>query len=541
MGSRAEPLNAARRRWLAAAPGLAAGAVALGGCRPGGPPALDGGWVGSMPARGHAVRDAVARPAGRGPVSQCAVAVVGAGMAGLAAARALRRAGVDDLCVLELEDAAGGNARGHVLGGLACPLGAHYLPQPGPDAHEVAEWLHELGLLRSELGRTVADERHLCHSPQERIWFEGAWHEGLLPPAAPGSARLHQYRRFASAIEAQSRAGRYTLPARRGGWSAAQDALDRVPFAVWLDREGFTDPALRWYLDYVCRDDYGAGAGAVSAWAGVHYFACRHGFGATDTEAVFTWPEGNAWLVERLARPLGDRLVRAAPVVRLRAERHAVAIDLLDGRRWRAERVVVALPLHVARRVVAEPPPALEAAARAVVHAPWLVANLLLRSPLVDVPTGAAPAWDNVLVDLDGASPWALGYVDARHQELRQRRDGPALLTAYWALPPAARARLLDEPWSAWAGRIVDDLARAHPDLPRRLQRIELARHGHAMAVPVPGLQRHPALRALADGPHGRLHFAHSDLAGYSVIEEAFTLGDAAGRAAAAALARGTG
>jgi len=28
---------------------------------------------------------------------------------------------------------------------------------------------------------------------------------------------------------------------------------------------------LRWYVDYGCRDDYGAPASATSAWAGVHY------------------------------------------------------------------------------------------------------------------------------------------------------------------------------------------------------------------------------------------------------------------------------
>jgi hypothetical protein len=44
------------------------------------------------------------------------------------------------------------------------------------------------------------------------------------------------------------------------------------------------------------------------------------------------------------------------------------------------------------------------------------------------------------------------------------------------------------------------------------------------MAVPRPGLQRHPALAALR-AERGRIRFAHSDLAGYSVFEEAFTAG----------------
>jgi hypothetical protein len=37
----------------------------------------------------------------------------------------------------------------------------------------------------------------------------------------------------------------------------------------------------------------------------------------------------------------------------------------------------------------------------------------------------------------------------------------------------------------------------------------------------------------LAERTQGRLHFAHSDLAGYSIFEEAFTFGHLAGTAAA--------
>src|SRR5258705_6417276 len=104
---------------------------------------------------------------------------------------------------------------------------------------------------------------------------------------------------------------------------------------------------------------------------------------------------------------------------------------------------------------------------------------------------------------------------------------GPTVLTSYWALGGddaaqlrANRARLLAEPWQAWAGRIVDDLARAHPDLPDQLEHIDLMRYGHAMSVPVPGLRSSAALRALAL-PQRRVHFAHADLSAYSVFEEA--------------------
>jgi monoamine oxidase len=508
----------------------------LGACRSREQPAFDGGWVGDAVASGHRLRDAhTARPAAQ--QHRASLAIVGAGVAGLAAARAALRAGIDDLVLFDLHDTAGGNSRGHAMRAGPCPLGAHYLPLPGPDAHEVAEWLHEIGLARRELGRTVYDERHLCHSPQERLFIDGAWHEGILPPAAPGSAAHQQYRRFAQAVAQAQRELGFSQPTRRAVWTAAHAALDTIPFARWLDERGLADARLRWYLDYCCRDDYGADAAAVSAWAGLHYFASRHGFAAPgddegERDAVLTWPEGNAWLAHRLATPLGTRLHVRRLALRVAEQRHEVAIDVLDFdngtiERWTAAQAVIALPLFVAGRIVESPPPALTAAAAVLRYAPWLVANVQLRQALLDRP-GAPPAWDNV-----SYGRRSLGYVHAQHQSLAPSA-GNTLLTAYHALPETERGALLAQPWQHWAQRVLDDLAATHPDLPHRCERIDLARHGHAMSIPAPGVRGHAALAALADGDAAsRLHFAHADLAGYSVFEEAFTFGNAAGARAA--------
>lgn len=485
-------------------------------------------WVGASHERGHRLRaaDPLAWPAG--PPRRADVLIVGGGVAGLAAARAFMRRGVDDLRLFELEDDAGGNSRAHTLGGHACPLGAHYLPLPGPQAREVGEWLFELGLLRHELGRTRADERHLVHAPQERLFIDGAWVEGLLPPAEPGSATLAQYRRFAGLVtEAQQSLG-FALPSFRAPWSAGLAALDAITFAAWLDARSLDDPRLRWTLDYACLDDYGAAADTVSAWAGLHYFASRHGFhvpgddGEDDGEGLLTWPEGNAWLTRRLAAPLGDRLLTGRVVLRLREQRHHVdllawnvAADRLET--WQAETVVLAVPLMVAARLVEVPPAPLVAAAGRLRHAPWLVANVLLDAPPLARP-GAPPAWDNVAY-----GQRALGYVDAGHQDLRVDRQ-PTLLTAYEAWPIDRRAALLALDAGAAARHVLAQLAVMHPELPHHATTLALMRHGHAMAVPEPGVRGAPALAALR-GQHGRLRFAHADLAGYSVFEEAFTLG----------------
>ena len=531
----------------------------LGGCAPPSADDVPGGWVGADVARGHAWRDGRAAGAATDAPRRCSVAVVGGGVAGLAAARALRAAGIDDLRVFELEDVAGGNARGHVMNGQRCPLGAHYLPVPGLEAREVAELLHALGVARVESGRTVYDERHLCHAPQERLFVPaaqpgvpaaGRWHEGLLLPFDPagpaGTATLAQLRRFAAEVRTLQRTLGFAMPTLRAPWTAGHAALDAQTFAAWLDAQGYDAPVLRAYLDYCCRDEYGAGLGLVSAWAGLHYFASRHGFhapGDEDAEAdpVLTWPEGNAWLTERLALGLGDRLRTGTLATRIAPGRHDVALTLWDARaqraeRWVARQVVLCVPLFVAARLIDPLPAALAAVQPQLLYAPWLVSNLALRAPLVDRP-GPPPAWDNVIA----GSP-ALGYVDAGHQRL-DPAPGPTVLTHYWALGgqsraelAAQRARLLQAPWGAWRDAVLDDLRAAHPDLAGKLLRVDAMRYGHAMIVPTPGLRGDAALAALAR-PQGRVHLAHADLSAGSVFEEAYTRGTLAGQDAARALA----
>jgi monoamine oxidase len=529
-----------RRAWLA---GAAASPLAtLAACQRDVPmpPAR---WIGASHERGHRLREPFEAP--REPlIRHAGVLIAGAGIAGLAAARALTRAGIDDVHLLELEDEPGGNSRGHSMSGVACPRGAHYLPLPGPFAESVAALLDEFGLRRSVAGRAVYDERHLCHSPQERLFIDGAWHEGLLPPveslpASQREATRAQYRRLAALVAAQGQANAFRIPTAAAPWTDALAALDGQTFAAWLDGQGLTAPALRWYLDYCCRDDYGAGTSGVSAWAGLHYFASRHGFAAPGEsdggEGLLTWPEGNAWLARRLAAPLADRLHAGRIVQRIDASRHEVAIDAWDAaanraERWVAPHVIVALPLFVAARLLVSPPAALAEAVALQTHAPWLVANLHLQRPLTDR-SGAAPAWDNVVY---GGS--TLGYVDAMHQSLRPQ-PGPTVLTLYHApggdspeAVAANRRRLLALDAGAAAREVIEALRPVHPDLPLAVTAIDLMRYGHAMSIPRPGVRGSAALRALA-ATSGRVHFAHADLSGYSVFEEALQQGERAATA----------
>lgn len=565
-----------RRQWLLQATGAVA-ALGLGGCHratptwdpaSGLPDHIEGQWLGPSMERAHAWRDgqlggvsatdnAASSAQGDGPLKRVHTLVLGGGVAGLAAADHLQQAGLDDLVVLELEDAAGGNSRSHRMQGLACPQGAHYLPVPGEQATDVAQWLSQQGLIHRHQGRWRGDERHLCHSPQERLFrpdaqpaqghWPGHWQEGVLPFDAPDAATLSQVRRFEAEVRQLAGALHFSLPTVHQRWQGALTTLDQQTFAQWLDSRGYTSPALRWVLDYACRDDYGASPQAVSAWAGLQYFASRHMMGsAVDEdhapEGVLTWPEGNDHLVQRLVRPLGDRVQGGNVALRIQPLRHEVLVDVWSHRRqrverWAAKQVVIALPLWVARRLLQAVPEPLQAVQGLLHPSPWLVTNLLLKG-LPHPRSGAPLSWDNVTYTGQGVldvAPPALGYVNARHQEMTWP-FGAGLWTHYWALggsgPDQTRAHrqaLSTQPWQHWAVRVLADLARIHPDLPEQVQRMDLTRWGHGMITPVPGLRSHPGLQALWQ-PQGRLHFAHSDLSAYSVFEEAFTHGVRAAR-----------
>jgi len=120
---------------------------------------------------GHLLQSPKSWPA-PGVTHRTGVLIAGGGVAGLAAARALRLQGMEDFALLELEDEAGGNSCAGITGGMACPRGAHYLPLPGDDAPEVQDLLEELGLRQRVAGRWVYDETSAtCATARKSVCF----------------------------------------------------------------------------------------------------------------------------------------------------------------------------------------------------------------------------------------------------------------------------------------------------------------------------------------------------------------------------------
>ena len=484
-----------RRQFLAAAPAL------LGLSRKTDRP-IAGGFVNDAFALGHRLRDRAPFPAPTRQV-RMPIVVVGGGMAGLSAAWHLDRRGFRDFVLLEMEAQAGGNSRWGENEISRFPWAAHYVPVPAKGESLARELFAELGLLRD--GKW--DERALCFDPQERLFLYGRWQEGIEPEIGATPKDRDQHRRFADRITEFRASGQFTIPMETG---AKPSPLDRISMADWLEREHFDSPFVRWYINYATRDDYGALAKDTSAWAGIHYFASRE----PEEKGPLTWPEGNGWIARRLLEKLG-RYVRTGVVVHhIGRDRTKLRIftDAKDERiEYIADAVVFAAPTFLAPYVI-------EGAPRAAgfEYSPWLTANLTLDR--IPDQKGAEPAWDNVIYN----SP-ALGYVNATHMSLATRTDR-TVWTFYWSLaeyaPGQARSLLLAKDWSYWKEAILNDLARAHPDIRECVSRIDVMRLGHAMVRPAPRfLFSDDRQRWLK--PSGNIFFANSDLSGFSIFEEA--------------------
>jgi hypothetical protein len=401
---------------------------------------------------------------------------------------------------------------------------------------EVETLFRELGIITGsdENKRLIYEETALCQDPMERLFHYGEWREGIVPQyglTAEEALESRRFLTFASSLKSQRGVDglrAFAIPIERSSKDPAWVSLDQLTFADWLDANGYRSPPLRWYLDYCCRDDFGAGTKDVSAWAGLHYFAARNGEAANAPPyAVVTWPSGNGWLVSQLADRIRVQIQTGAAVFGLGVDPQGIHVDFFETTsnqsvRCRAEHVVFAVPEFISRRILTTlGDPSLKPIPEASrVRVPWIVANLTLKG----LPTaqGTQLAWDNVLYNSPG-----LGYVVATHQSLVSHPQR-TVLTYYRPLdhlePNIARQEALNRSHADWCELVLSDLAKPHPKLREQLVQMDIQVWGHGMALPAPGF-----LAGLGKPPFSSLpsnfHFAHADLSGMSLFDEAYIRG----------------
>jgi glycine/D-amino acid oxidase-like deaminating enzyme len=520
-----------RREALAAFLGLP---VALAACRSRESPEFPNGEiVGASNEIGHRLRDGLSISPSQDQWERVGVVIVGGGVAGLSAARTLLKAGFEDFTLIELEPNPGGTAQSGSSSLVPYPWGAHYLPAPMKENHELVSLLDEMDILegRTGDGEPIVKEQYLCRDPEERVFYRGRWYEGLYLRAGATSHDIAQFdafyeeaNRWAAWKDSRGRRA-FAIPVASGSDDAEVTALDKITMSDWLAARGWDSPRLRWLIDYGCRDDYGLTIEQTSAWAGLFYFASRVTKSGEDAQPLITWPEGNGRLVAHLykkAQPktrLGLAVAEIIPVeVNGKSGVDVIAVDHQEqtARGFHADRVIFAAP-HFLTRYLIRPyrdnPPSHIAEFQ---YGSWMVSNLFLKSRPAD--RGFPLAWDNVLYE----SP-SLGYVVATHQRGLDR--GPTIFTYYYPMcdadPREARTKLLGMDWQTCADVTLTDLSRPHPDIRSLVDRLDVMRWGHAMIRPRPGFVWSEARRKAAAQYRG-IHFAHTDLSGVALFEEAF-------------------
>ncbi len=520
-----------RREVLAAFLGLP---VAIAACRSGMTPHFPAGQiVGASDGIGHRLRDAINLNPTPDAWQRVGVVIVGGGVAGLAAAWRLVRSGFHDFVLLELEPAPGGTARSDTSPVVSYPWGAHYLPAPLKENATLISLLDEMGVLegRDADDEPIFGEQFICRDPEERVFYRGRWYEGLYLHAGATKEDQAQLDRFNAEVNRwvawRDRSDRraFAIPLETASDDAEVTALDKTTMADWLAAHNFDSPRLRWLVDYACRDDYGMTGDQTSAWAGLFYFASRVSKPGAESQPLLTWPEGNGRLVRHLYDRVKEkaRLGLAAMQISPASDPGEASLDVvaLNSQTnaqvgFHCERVIFAAPQFLTPYLIRDyrenrPPHVSE-----FQYGTWMVANLFLK----DRPAsrGFPLSWDNVIYE----SP-SLGYVVATHQ--RGLDYGPTVFTYYYPMcdanPRVAREKLLSMDWYSCADVVLTDLERAHPEIRSLADRIDVMRWGHAMIRPYPGFIWGGA-RAAAIKPFRGIHFAHTDLAGVALFEEAF-------------------
>lgn len=458
------------------------------------------------------------------------IVIAGGGIAGLSAARELMKNHFTDFLLLELEDNVGGNSISGANKVSAYPWGAHYVPIPGKEAVFVRDLFEELGIIEgyNSKGLPIYNEFYLCADPQERLFIHGLWQEGIIPHLGISEKDRLQYNEFFKAMEGFKKArgndGKraFSIPIDNSSRDARFLELDTISMAKYLSDNGWNSEYLRWYINYCCRDDYGCVMDDVSAWAGIHYFAARTGAAANaDTHAVVTWPEGNGWIARKMAERFIPNIRCNACVLNIESSGNNVAVDYYDLKRKTtvrllAESVIYAAPRFTAFRTIKDFRLKKPSYAKSFGYSPWMIANITVRA--VPEGKGATLSWDNVSYNSK-----SLGYVLANHQDIKSHMN-KSVLTYYMPLtfgdPDSERARSVKLSHEEWAEMIVNDLSQMHHGIGELVEELNVWLWGHAMIRPATGFiwsrERFEAMK-----PHGRIFFAHSDMSGISLFEEA--------------------
>lgn len=266
------------------------------------------------------------------------VAIIGAGLAGLTAARDLQRAGCEAFVVLEARDRVGGRTYNHDLGkGVISEAGGQWI---GPSQTAIFDLARELRV----------DTFPTWYQGRNVYLVGGARYEQDMGDGQdPDSPLVKQLDELARGVPSQE------------PWTATEaTALDRLSVGQWLAQQG-VDNVARLSFDTSIGLTTGTPPANLSL---LHYLSLvnsadcsmekleRFKGGAQETRLV----GGSQVLSTRMAQALGDKVKLSCPVRRIVGwDREIVELHTDQGH-VRARQVVVALHPALCNQIVFDPP-----------------------------------------------------------------------------------------------------------------------------------------------------------------------------------------
>jgi monoamine oxidase len=275
-------------------------------------------------------------------VRECDVAVVGAGLAGLVAARALVAAGASAV-VVEARERVGGRLLNADLGdGQVVELGGQWV---GPTQDRVLALARELGV-----------GTHPTHTAGANLLAddgEPRRYTGAIPRVGP--AIVADFAQLQLRLERLARRVDAEAPWR----TPDAHRLDAGSLESWLRGAALTRRAPR-LVGLAARTIWGAEPRDLSLLHALFYVRSAGGFSPlveTEGGAQQDRVEGGSQVLAlRLAGALGDERVRlGAPVRRIAHDPGGVTVHAGDGE-LRARRAIVAVPPNLAGRIAYDPP-----------------------------------------------------------------------------------------------------------------------------------------------------------------------------------------
>jgi monoamine oxidase len=349
------------------------------------------------------------------------VAVLGAGLAGLSAARDLAGSGTD-VVVLEARERAGGR-----VDAVELPDGR--LMQTGG---EVVGREHRAYLdLVDELGLTV--EPSYVGDPGEMSWgleegvFVGDHAPWMSDAERADLARIErEFGRLASTVDPDD------------PWSHPEARrLDELSLGAWLREEGALPAvARRHQLAFLSLSCDAPERTSLLAELRKHATLAGESFYDLNEWEGLRVAEGSAAVAQRMALELGDRIRLGTVVSAIELEAGGVRITLADGEQFRVEAVICTLPAGPLRAVRIEGlSEARLSSLRAQRHA--LAAKVVVAYD--------EPFWQRNGQNGLAEAEWLFGSTWPQSGGVLSLLVGPERLSAFLAAPaPARRAAVLD-------------------------------------------------------------------------------------------------